>query len=206
MTIILDFDYTLLDTARIKTAIKTGLAELGVDERTFLSTWEQATLRPDGVRNYDPDVHARLVSETGACTVADASRVIDQAASRVPGFLFPGVETVLRRLRSEGWTLALMTRGVVSWQKLKFARSGLQELFSKTFFLLGPKTELVEPVKALDAPVIMVNDDGQEIDALRPLLPDVRMIAVRGPRPLPSDPEVPVCGDMESVYKAVIAG
>ena len=69
-----------------------------------------------------------------------------------------------------------------------------------------PKATRIAEFLSWPAPLVFVNDNGEEIDMLRRLLPRSRMIAIRGPKALPTVPGVPVCADLEEVYENVVSG
>jgi len=140
-------------------------------------------------------------------TLADTARfkrTLD--ASRMRDFVFKDAAAVLQRLKDEGWKLALLTVGDPGWQAWKVAGSGLLPYFDHVLYTAEPKTTRVEDILAWPSPLVFVNDNGEEIDALRPLLPRCRMIAVRGPKALPKSADVAVCGGLEEVYRSIALG
>lgn len=130
----------------------------------------------------------------------------DDAVRRMPEFLFEGAESVLRRLRAEGWKLALLTLGEPVWQQRKAIHSGLLEYFDYVVCTAEPKATRITEILSWPAPLIFVNDNGEEIDVLRRVLPRSRMIAMRGPKALPTASDVPVCVNLEEVYNHVVSG
>ena len=130
----------------------------------------------------------------------------DEAMRRMPEFLFDGAEDVLLRLKAEGWKLALLTLGEPGWQERKARHSGLLGHFDYVVCTAEPKSERVQEYLAWPEPLVFVNDNGEEIDALRAALPGCRMIALRGPKALPASPDVAVCASLEEVYKNVVSG
>lgn len=140
-------------------------------------------------------------------TLADTVRfkgVLD--ASRMREFVFKDAASVLRRLKAEGWKLALLTLGDPGWQAWKVGGSGLLPFFDHVLYTAEPKATRVGELLAWPAPLVFVNDNGEEIDALRGLLPDCRMIALRGPKALPTSADVAVCADLEEVYSRIVLG
>lgn len=123
---------------------------------------------------------------------------------RMPEFVFPDAARVLGRLKKDGWRLALLTFGEPGWQRRKAARSGLMPLFEYAVFTAEPKSTRAEDMRRWPRPLVFVNDHGAEIDEMSRLLPEGRHIAVRGPKPGPSDPSVPVCASLEDVYKEIL--
>ncbi len=124
-------------------------------------------------------------------------------AARMRDFLFPDAIGVLDRLKADGWNLTLVTIGEPAWQESKVVGSGLVDYFSRVLYTSTPKEDHVEEYKTWPQPLFFVNDHGGEIDALSQVLPESRMIVVAGPKPLPSDPGVPICVTLEEVYKRI---
>ena len=130
----------------------------------------------------------------------------DEAVRRMPEFLFDGAEALLRRLKAEGWTLALLTLGEPVWQRRKVDHSGLADHFDHVLCTAEPKAARIAEMLAWPAPLVFVNDNGEEIDMLKRVLPEARMIAVRGPKALPSVRGAILCGNLDEVYSAVVSG
>lgn len=145
-------------------------------------------------------------------TLADTTRFKEalagspDAVTRMSEFLFDGASSVLLRLKADGWKLALLTLGEPVWQQRKAIHSGLLEHFDYVMCTAEPKATRIAEMLAWPAPLVFVNDNGEEIDVMRRVLPQSRMIAVRGPKPLPTAPGVPLCADLEEVYRCVVSG
>ncbi|HTK60506.1 MAG TPA: hypothetical protein VL283_04895 [Candidatus Baltobacteraceae bacterium] len=140
-------------------------------------------------------------------TLADTARfkkVLD--VSRMREFIFKDAAAVLKRLKGEGWELALLTVGDQGWQAWKVAGSGLLPYFDHILYTAEPKATRLEEILAWTPPLVFVNDNGAEIDALREVLPQSRMIALRGPKALPTCADVVVCGSLEEVYNSIAMG
>lgn len=145
-------------------------------------------------------------------TLADTTRFKEvlaespDAVTRMPEFLFAGAESVLRRLKEDGWKLALLTLGEPVWQQRKAVHSGLMEYFDYVVCTGEPKASRIAEFLAWPTPLVFVNDNGEEIDVMKRVLPQCRMIAMRGPKPLPTSVDVVVCEDLEEVYRNVVLG
>jgi len=124
----------------------------------------------------------------------------DDVLERMADFVFPSAETVLKRLGSQGWTLALLTFGDPDWQARKLSRSGLLPYFDHVLYTSVPKETRLAELRVWPAPLVFVDDHGGELEALKRALPEARLIAVRGLKPAPLDPGIPVCDDLEGVY------
>lgn len=125
----------------------------------------------------------------------------DEVVARMAEFVFPQAPVVLGRLKAGDWKLALFTFGDPAWQESKVLRSGLLPFFDYVLYTPAPKETRVADFLGWPSPLVFVNDHGGELDALKRACPDALMIAVRGPKSVPADPDVPVCDDLEEVYK-----
>ena len=204
MTVVFDLDHTLLDAEKLKRAMAASLVSCGVSDVRFLETYEASSRVSDLICDYDPARHVAALADGLTCDHQEARRRIGAVVDRMSEFIMPGAVSVLQRLRASKAALVLFTHGNVAWQKRKVARSGLADRFDAMIFAPEEKTGYVEELRRLKPPLVVVNDHGGEIDGLRKELPDARFIAVRGPKPPPGDPDVPVCGDLEEVYKKIM--
>lgn len=127
----------------------------------------------------------------------------EEVVMRMADFVFSGSEALLRRLKAEGWTLALLTFGDPEWQAAKVTRSGLLPHFDHVIYTSEPKTSRAAECSAWPAPLVFVNDHGGELDALGSLLPDAKLVALRGHKQLPDSAAVPICEGLEEVYNAI---
>lgn len=130
----------------------------------------------------------------------------DFAVARMGEFLFDGAASVLDRLKRDGWKLALLTLGDPDWQARKLDGSGLLPQFDYVLCTAEPKAARIDEILAWPAPLVFVNDNGEEIDQFRDALPHCRMIALRGPKAPPTREGVIRCESLEDVYDAVVSG
>lgn len=131
--------------------------------------------------------------------IEDADTVIP----RMSDYVFPGAEAMLGRLREEGWSLVLLTYGEEVWQERKVRHTGLADRFDRLIFTHEAKVALAPELRSFARPLVMVNDNGEEIDALKEVLPEAEMVAMQGPKPLPRTEGVPVAQDMEGIYDII---
>ena len=144
------------------------------------------------------------LADTGRFKEAIARSGEEAAIRRMADFVYPGARAVLDRLKASGWTLALLTVGEPEWQRRKVARSGLLTYFDHAVYTAEPKAERLSDMRPWPRPLAFVNDHGGELDAIGRVLPDAMRIALRGPKPLPADPSVPLCENLEEVYNTLV--
>lgn len=127
----------------------------------------------------------------------------DHIVCRTGDYLFEGAVDMLEDLKRDGHDLHLLTLGDVTWQKKKVVSAGLEVYFSQVLYAPEDKMLMRDALESIDGLVVMVNDNGKEIDALQRALPEVKMVAVRGPKPLPADSSIPVCKNLKEVYQEI---
>lgn len=149
------------------------------------------------------DFDDTLADTVGFKAALAAAPRAEEVVERMAEFVFPGSVAILERLKAEGWTLALLTFGDPAWQEAKVTRSGLLPFFDHVIYTSEPKASRVSEYQAWPAPLVFVNDHGGELDALEALLPGAKMVAVRGPKPVPVSAAAVLCEDLEGVYNAV---
>jgi phosphoglycolate phosphatase-like HAD superfamily hydrolase len=125
----------------------------------------------------------------------------DEVVARMSDFIFPLANDILGILAQDGWKLALVTFGDPTWQRRKLMSSGLLHFFDYVLFTAEPKVTQTAEFLKWPAPLVFVNDHGGELDALKKILPEAKLIAVRGPKAASVDPNVPLCGSLQEVYK-----
>ncbi len=168
MTIILDFDDTLFDTARFKKALAAIFKKHKVD---FLKTYEQAK-KPKGA--YSLKKHLALVQKAD---IKSIEKDIDKINFKQ--FLFPDVLKFLKTLKKDN-SLILLSWGDKEFQLRKIY--GLGQNFTSLFdkIITGP----TEKAKVLDKilktyksrPVLFIDNSPQELEKIRKRFKDVILI------------------------------
>lgn len=203
MTIIFDLDYTLLDTAAFKKELSSALRECGISDTEFQEVYSEKVEKEELVRDFDPLMYVKELRDSLSCSEEEVVGRIEKVAGNASSHLFPDAVEVLGALKSEGHRLMLMTHGNVAWQKKKVEQSGIRDVFDEVFYAPEKKEDLKDVLADIEMPAVMVNDNGKEIDLLGTAFPQYRMIAVRGPKPLPSDEGIPVCDNLKEVYSEI---
>lgn len=202
MTIILDLDYTLLDTARLKEALFEAIAACGPSREEVEASYTDIVRRPGVVYDYDPDLQIEALGPSLKCDAAEARKKIEAVAGRSREFLYPGAIGFLSRLRSSGAKLILLTLGNEKWQRMKIEKSGLAEYFDRILTTARDKTESVAALSD-DPETVVVNDNGEEIRAMQAAAPAFRYIVKRGPKGLPYGLDAQVCDSFDELSRAL---
>lgn len=109
------------------------------------------------------------------------------ALGRCDEFMFPGAIGLLGRLRASGARLILLTFGDDAWQRSKIDRAGIGDLFDEIVTTTDGKHLLLEKFATERPPIIFVNDNLEEIVAMRRAaerFAGCSFIVKRGPKPV----------------------
>jgi phosphoglycolate phosphatase-like HAD superfamily hydrolase len=171
MTIILDLDYTLLDTRRLKEALAAVFLKYGIKPDEFFSTYRQAKQDGSFLGGYNLDRHIVLLSKE----LVDNSEMVRQEVlkiiSRSVEFLYPGAVDFLTELKTSGCYLILLTAGDKIWQSMKVENAGLNKIFAEIIYTSNDKATLLKRFTAAQSPIVVVNDDYTEMKAMREAVP-----------------------------------
>ncbi len=204
-TIVLDLDYTLLDTAAFKEALVSALVDCGASRASLDRTYSDVVTRPGVTYDYDPDLQLELLGGELKCGREEATRRLNDVVNRCGEFLYPGAEGFLKRLKSRGAELVLLTLGNPSWQKRKIDGSGLAGLFDRIVAADSPKSDIIGTLATRIDRTFVVNDNGEEIRQMMAAAPGLGYIMKRGPKPSPPDLVVPVAESFEEIEDIIFS-
>lgn len=175
---IFDLDYTLLDCAKLK--IK--LAEiLGISEKIYNDTYK--LYFTDKGELYSFFKHGDLLKmETRQHLPAWAglvSAALGKSKERFDRYLFPEAEIVLKKLKSDGHKLLLLTYGDIEWQKYKVENLKIKKYFDDIVYTDQEK-EKFNFEKVQEDDIIIVNDNARECLEMSKNFPNARVFLVGG--------------------------
>jgi len=203
MTIILDLDYTLLDTGRFKEALASVFADCGIDKKRFLRSYRQIAEHDLPAYDYDLNRHVNLLAEDLKCSPEDLYEGVDDVISRTTDFLYPGAKQFVERLREMGLRVFLLSLGNMGWQKVKVEHSGLGELFDKTVLIRSNKENSLARFADAARPVIVVNDNSDEVKAMKEAEPSFNYIIKRGPKGVREDADAVVLDTFDEIIEEI---
>lgn len=206
MTVIFDFDHTLFDADAFKRRLFSCLEDCGVSQEIFMKVYDRDAVTGDRTRDFDFARYLEALAGRLTCAIGEAERRVMEVVGESEKFLFPGTRNLLKKLKSEEHRLVLFTHGNICWQEMKIRRAGLTRFFDRVAVTAGLKedAELLLSESGKDR-IVMVNDNPEEMRALRVRWPQLRMIGVRGPKGSIEMEGVAVCGSMEEIYTALHA-
>lgn len=183
MIVILDFDYTLFDTARFKEALFAALADCGPSRERWVETYEDVVGRDGGTtHDYDPDLQVELLRDELTCSDEEVGRRLDEAMVVARTCLYPGAADFLVGLRGLGYRLALLTLGNRQWQKRKIVASGVDRLVDEIHCVTGDKAAALRQLVVDGEAVACVNDNPTELAAMRAAVPWALCLLKLGPK------------------------
>lgn len=176
MTIILDFDETLFNTARFKKALAAIFKKHGTD---FRGTYNEAK-KPRGI--YSLKKHFTLIQNADIKKIEKDIRKIN-----FKQFLFPNALNFLRKLKDHD--LILLSWGEKGLQKRKIYGLGSDfvSLFDKVIVGPAEKAKVLRKILKLykSRPVIFIDNDPQELKKIKDNFKDVILVrATRDPSQL----------------------
>lgn len=173
MQLILDFDYTLFDTAALKQAMIHALQPFGVTAEQFFAAEKQVK---QGKGMYELQTHLNtLVQEAQYEAVMQSMQQLLQQTAQ---FVYPDVMPFLKRHAEH--QLILLSFGNPDWQRAKIEHTGFLDRFHDILLTDQPKTGVLKD-RVESQKTVLINDRGSEIDAIKQSHPELFAIWLRRP-------------------------
>lgn len=174
---IIDFDDTLFDTQRLKTARLHAMSALGVSEEDFWKSYRDATVSPDGYFTYTNERHAQMLMNYGYDfeAVYEAFR---KTTEDLRTYLFTDTIAFLTAIRNTKQPMVLLSLGDPKFQELKVKSSGIHKLFDRMFMVNDSKESVLHHLFETVDPgnVWFINDKVHETERLLQTFPRMRCI------------------------------
>lgn len=175
MRILIDFDYTLFNTAQMRRALVTALKKWGITEADYQRAEKKCIT--NGI--YDPREHLHdLLPDHFHCE--EAKKEFAAVVRRAAAFLYPDSMGFLQRQRMAGHHLTILSFGLPSWQQEKIDHSGVRSSVDTVITTDQPKERAVQQF-ADEQELAVLDDRGRVLDAMKKLRPDVITIWMRRP-------------------------
>lgn len=179
MTVILDLDYTLLDTTKFKEAMEESVAPFGVTKEQFRTTYAATVAAIAGQYDYDFARHAKLLQEISGADEAELRRALEGALERLPAFLYEDSIAFLESLKDSGAHVALLTFGNAGFQEEKVRRLGIEVYFDECIYTQTGKHTVEYSFPGNEESWVFINDNPKEIRSLMELFPKSTMLRVK---------------------------
>jgi len=181
MIVILDLDYTLLDTAALKRSLEESVLPLGITSTQFKETYDDTAQATPGRYNYSLVAHAHLMHERFGIDEAEALARLTSALDMLPSALYPDTLPFLEKLTRERIPMVLLTLGNPRLQEEKVAKLGIAKYFSRLFFTDGSKVTVRLELSESPGEWVFINDNPGELRDLSVRYPDAAMICIKRP-------------------------
>lgn len=188
MVVILDLDYTLLDTAAFRNALGASLEAHGISPAQFWETFGMIAGLSDAT-SYSIERHARVLHEQTGVAAAIAEDALHKAFDALPGMLYHDSQAFLDLLRSKGIPTVLLTFGNTAFQREKVRRAGIEGYFAHAIYTEEAKESIELGLSEFTGEPLFINDNPNELRALMVRYPAARMVRIKRPEGKTFPPE-----------------
>ncbi len=190
MKIVFDLDYTLLDTVAFKRAL---VEATGVDEKEWKKAYDAAVEGNRGL--FEPSAFFAELTRRELLTdaAAEAARKsFDDVLATTEKYLYPEAKELVTALGRHEADVDLMTFGDASWQRAKVEHSGLAKMFDDVLYAEKDKKEFIRGLGEGQDKVIVVNDNGKEMEEMVEVAPEhTYILKAGGPKAPPKNLRLP---------------
>lgn len=190
MKIVFDLDYTLLDTVAFKKAL---VEATGVDEKEWKKAYDAAVESNRGL--FEPSAFFAELTRRDLLTddAATAARKrFDGVLATTDEYLYEEAKELVMALGKHDADVDLMTFGDASWQRAKVEHSGLARMFDDVLYAEKDKKEFIRGLGEGQDKVIVVNDNGKEMEEMAAAAPEhTYILKAGGPKAPPKDLRLP---------------
>ena len=176
--IIFDLDHTLFNTDILKKDFKRVFLSHGFSEKDFLETFKKAyDIEPKTKGCYSIDKHLSILSQFDR---KQKELIKDQLlkimARRGTGYLYRDTIPLLKKLRTAGVSMVLVTKGNSTFQKLKLSVAKLDSYFREIHIIPDDKVHIIK--KFYKNKTININDRKDELQQSKKAFPNLVCILV----------------------------
>lgn len=172
MHLIIDFDYTLFDTERLRTAMKDAALTCGVSAEQFQHA-EQVMKTQKRSFTVGRLLDALPLSQHDHARAQQAVEAVLQDTS-----IYLYRDSLDFLLRHQDMEITILSAGDPGWQERKIFASGVRDLVASVIATERPKEQVIQELRHDTTPVF-VNDRGSEIDAIKSAHPTCMTVWVQ---------------------------
>lgn len=179
--VILDFDYTLFDTAKFKRDLARSLRIWRIPPAVFFKYYPRAIRRHNGEYTYDVKKHLDLLKRYAPnLPLRQAKKHLDKVIKNSYKYLYRDAVKLLKSFNSLGYQLMLFTHGEKLWQQKKLRYSGITSFFKKIIITKHLKVFSLKRFLENHENVAFVSDHVDELLQVKNKFPDWLVIAKIG--------------------------
>ncbi len=193
MLVILDLDYTLLDTSAFKRALTASLEPLGVSSDEFFETYGIVAHAIPGKHGYSFEAQAKVLHEKYGYDEAEVLKRLTSVYDILPSFLYPDSVPFLEFLKERGIPAVLFTWANPEHQQAKVRSLGVEELLAGVIITSEAKESAELDLAAPEREWVFINDNPHELCDLALRYPQAKMIRITRPdgKTFPPEDDVP---------------
>ena len=175
---IIDFDDTLFDTqSGFSGARVSALKPFGISEQLYKETYLKARNNPNGEVIYNNRRHAQVLRQYGF-SEDDVFETLEASCkpARLKFFLFPDAIDFLKKLKSLGEPMVLLSLGEKEFQYQKIKALQMEKYFDRIFMTNTEKDKTMKEILEYvsDKVIWFINDKINETKAMHSLFPILR--------------------------------
>lgn len=179
MLIVLDVDYTLLNTTTLKREMRSAVAPFGVTAEMFDDTYRRVVQMIPNAYNYDVEQHGRFLAKYVTTPSLDLTQVLQAVLDRTKDFLYPEVSEILKKWHDDGHTQVIFTRGNPKWQEKKIEQAGLLQYIDDIYCIADEKRNMALHYNIPESSWVFVNDHPREVIHFERQYPQARVVRVK---------------------------
>lgn len=195
MTIFIDLDDVLFDTAAFTIELKNVFASCGIGEDLFHATYIKAREHDEGAQVYSYAHHLAILDKEHDYDSTKINAAVEHLLEHTKAFVFDDVESVLVTLRDQGHKICLVSFGSSSIQNGKVCGSGLEKYFDEMIIGEINKGESIKTFldggKGDDC--VFLEDRTEHISSVKRVCPKITTMLVRRPEGRYHDEKTSLC-------------
>lgn len=181
MLVILDLDYTLLDTTAFKRALIASLEPMGVSSDEFFETYGIVAHAIPGKHGYSFEAQAKVLHEKYGYDEAEVLKRLTSVYDILPSFLYPDSTPFLEFLKEKGIPAVLFTWANPEHQEAKVKNLRIEQYLSKIIITNEAKGTAELDLGVPESEWVFINDNPRELRDLAARYPAARMIRIVRP-------------------------
>ncbi len=180
--LIVDFNNTLLNTPKFKSALVESLSDLGVEQDLFWSTYPQVFQYRANSFGYNFDDHLSILEKSVKLDKKVAQQKLFAVLARAKDFLFDDAIDFLERVSRVDQDLILLCRGKDKFEHSKLKHSRIDKFFKEVYITDQNKTEIMADLvekEIANKNIFFINDHLKENLEIVKKFPQVKVILKR---------------------------
>lgn len=177
---VLDFDYTLFDAKKFRTALSGSLKQFTITNAMFEDTYKQTRYKNNKEIDYQPKKHLKLLAEKTNNDFKLLSNVYNNVVDNCFVFLYSDVLNFLQRCKNKNYKLILLSFGNPNFQESKVSGAQIKKYFNELLFTDKNKTALAHKIPD-NGNVFFINDNPKEITDLQSIYQKAKFYLIKRP-------------------------